>query len=154
MTIRFEKEPIIEVERVYYRNAPIILGSPPGIPGDSSYAVTTIRSALLFNELIRQGIPDIRGVWLNAICQRQFICISIRQRYGGHSKEVGLLASQGRIGNPGGRYVIVVDEDIDPWDSFQVEWAIATRVQADRDVEIIKNGKSPGPVYSHYRYIL
>ena len=39
---------------------------------------------------------------------------------------------------------VVVDEDIDPWDAFQVEWAIATRVQADRDIEIIKNGKSSG----------
>jgi 3-polyprenyl-4-hydroxybenzoate decarboxylase len=36
----------------------------------------------------------------------------------------------------------VVDEDVDPWDTFQVEWAIATRVQADRDIEIIKNGTS------------
>jgi 4-hydroxy-3-polyprenylbenzoate decarboxylase len=33
--------------------------------------------------------------------------------------------------------VIVVDDDIDPWDIEQVEWAIATRMQADRDLVVI-----------------
>jgi 2,5-furandicarboxylate decarboxylase 1 len=33
--------------------------------------------------------------------------------------------------------VIVVDDDIDPWDIEQVEWAIATRMRADRDLVII-----------------
>jgi 4-hydroxy-3-polyprenylbenzoate decarboxylase len=33
--------------------------------------------------------------------------------------------------------VVVVDDDIDPWDPVQVEWAIATRVKADRDVVIV-----------------
>lgn len=40
------------------------------------------------------------------------------------------------------REAILVDEDIDPSNPFEVEWAIATRVQASRDVEIVKNGKS------------
>jgi 3-polyprenyl-4-hydroxybenzoate decarboxylase len=33
--------------------------------------------------------------------------------------------------------VIVVDDDIDPADPIQVEWAIATRVQPHRDIEIL-----------------
>jgi 3-polyprenyl-4-hydroxybenzoate decarboxylase len=33
----------------------------------------------------------------------------------------------------------VVDEDVDVWDPFMVEWAIATRVQASRDVVIVEN---------------
>ncbi len=132
-----QKEPAIKVERVYYRNDPIILGSPPGRPGDSSYAVETIRSALLLNELLKLEIPGIKGVWMNAICQRQFICISIRQRYAGHAKQVGLLASQSRLGNPQGRYVIVVDEDIDPTNIDDVLWAISTRSEPDKDIEII-----------------
>ncbi|MCZ7662910.1 MAG: UbiD family decarboxylase [Thermoleophilia bacterium] len=37
------------------------------------------------------------------------------------------------------KHVIVVDEDIDPGDLRQVMWAVATRVQADRDVGIIRN---------------
>jgi 3-polyprenyl-4-hydroxybenzoate decarboxylase len=35
-----------------------------------------------------------------------------------------------------------VDEDIDPWNPFLVEWATSTRVQACRDVVTIPGGKS------------
>jgi 4-hydroxy-3-polyprenylbenzoate decarboxylase len=33
--------------------------------------------------------------------------------------------------------IVVVDEDVDPWDAIQVEWAIATRSKADRDILIV-----------------
>jgi 4-hydroxy-3-polyprenylbenzoate decarboxylase len=35
------------------------------------------------------------------------------------------------------KQVIVVDDDIDPWDGLQVEWATATRVKPDRDFVIV-----------------
>jgi 4-hydroxy-3-polyprenylbenzoate decarboxylase len=35
------------------------------------------------------------------------------------------------------KQVIVVDDDIDPWDALQVEWATATRARPDRDFLII-----------------
>ena len=40
------------------------------------------------------------------------------------------------------KHVVVVDEDIDVFDGMDVEWAIATRVQADRDVTIISGARS------------
>ena len=40
------------------------------------------------------------------------------------------------------KHVVVVDDDIDVFDSMDVEWAIATRVQADRDVMILSNARS------------
>ena len=39
--------------------------------------------------------------------------------------------------------MIVVDHDIDPYDLLQVEWAVNTRVQPDRDVLILPNMYSP-----------
>jgi len=36
------------------------------------------------------------------------------------------------------KQVIVVDEDVDPFDPLAVEWAVATWVQPHRDVDIIK----------------
>jgi 4-hydroxy-3-polyprenylbenzoate decarboxylase len=33
--------------------------------------------------------------------------------------------------------VVVVDDDIDPWDPEQVEWACATRMRAERDLIVI-----------------
>jgi 4-hydroxy-3-polyprenylbenzoate decarboxylase len=38
--------------------------------------------------------------------------------------------------------VIVVDDDIDPWNLEQVEWAIATRMRADRDILVIPGGRA------------
>ena len=40
------------------------------------------------------------------------------------------------------KHVVVVDEDIDVFDPMDVEWAIATRVQADRDVFIIPGARA------------
>src|SRR5215470_4259834 len=40
------------------------------------------------------------------------------------------------------KHVVVVDEDIDVFDATDVEWAIATRVQADRDVLIISDARA------------
>jgi len=37
--------------------------------------------------------------------------------------------------------VIVVDADIDPFKEEEVMWAVATRVQPDNDVDIIRNIK-------------
>ena len=34
--------------------------------------------------------------------------------------------------------LIMVDADVDPYDATDVEWALATRLQPDRDVEIIR----------------
>jgi 2,5-furandicarboxylate decarboxylase 1 len=39
------------------------------------------------------------------------------------------------------KHVVVVDDDIDIWDPTDVEWAIATRVQGDRDVMIVSNAR-------------
>jgi 2,5-furandicarboxylate decarboxylase 1 len=38
--------------------------------------------------------------------------------------------------------VIVVDDDVDPWDSVQIEWAMATRMKADRDLVIVPGART------------
>ena len=40
------------------------------------------------------------------------------------------------------KHVVVVDDDIDVFDPMDVEWAIATRVQGDRDVMIVSNARA------------
>jgi 2,5-furandicarboxylate decarboxylase 1 len=40
------------------------------------------------------------------------------------------------------KHVVVVDDDIDVNDPAEVEWAIATRVQGDRDVMIVANARA------------
>jgi len=40
------------------------------------------------------------------------------------------------------KHVVVVDDDIDIFDPTEVEWAIATRVQGDRDIMIVNNARA------------
>src|SRR6202012_5534358 len=40
------------------------------------------------------------------------------------------------------KHVVVVDDDIDIFDPMDVEWAIATRVQGDKDIMIVKNARA------------
>ena len=39
------------------------------------------------------------------------------------------------------KHVVVVDKDIDVYNEEQVMWAMAPRVQADQDIDVIKNAK-------------
>src|SRR5882724_149531 len=40
------------------------------------------------------------------------------------------------------KHVVIVDDDIDVFDPTEVEWAIATRVQGDKDVMIVGNARA------------
>jgi UbiD family decarboxylase len=69
------------------------------------------------------------GGWLHAI-------ISIDKRHEGDAKNAIIAAF---AAHPSLKHVIVVDSDIDPDNPSEVEWAIATRFQADEDLIIIRN---------------
>jgi len=40
------------------------------------------------------------------------------------------------------KHVVIVDDDIDVFDAIDVEWAIATRVQGDKDIVIIPGARA------------
>ena len=48
-------------------------------------------------------------------------------------------------GNYLGRYVVVVDEDIDPTNMFEVLWAMSTRSNPAEDIELLRRAWS-GPL--------
>lgn len=48
------------------------------------------------------------------------------------------------------KHVVVVDEDVDIYDNEEVEWAIASRMQADRDIFIIP-GAAGSPLEASHR---
>ncbi len=133
------QDQLVRVERVYYRNNPIILGCPPDRPpSDSTYYLCVMRSAMLFTALMEAGVPDVRGVWFSELGERFWITVSIKQRYAGHAKQAALIASQHRLGAFLGRFVVVVDEDIDPTNIKEVVWAMCTRCDPDRNIDIIR----------------
>jgi UbiD family decarboxylase len=49
-----------------------------------------------------------------------------------------MIAAQCRAGAMAGRYTVVIDEDIDPTELDEVIWAMVTRSDPDRDIEILR----------------
>ncbi|MBI2821240.1 MAG: UbiD family decarboxylase [Acidobacteria bacterium] len=135
------KNPVVDVHAVYFRNDPILLGTAAGRPPyDFSYFRCPIRSAMLWNALEQAGVPEIRGVWCHeAGYSRALSVVSIRQGYRGHAEQAGFVAAQVREGIFGGKYVVVVDEDIDPADTNDVLWAICSRTDPATSIEFIRN---------------
>jgi len=128
------------VERVYHRNDPILIGTTEDRPpSDATYYRALMTSSILYNELIQASVPDVKGVWISLEAGGQtLIIVSIKQRYAGHAKQAALLCSQLRIGAYMGKYVVVVDDDIDPTDTAQVIWAITTRSEPEKDIDILR----------------
>jgi UbiD family decarboxylase len=58
--------------------------------------------------------------------------------YGGHSKQAGLIASQCHAGAYANRFVVVVDDDIDPADMDKVIWAMCTRFDPREGMETLR----------------
>ena len=65
---------------------------------------------------------------------RHHVVVSIKKRAENEGRNVILALLSMGIGL---KQVIVVDDDIDPFDPMQVDWAMATRFQADKDAIII-----------------
>jgi UbiD family decarboxylase len=133
-----QNEPVIRVKAVYHRRDPILCGFPLLRPssGDNLHS-SLIRSALLWNALDDAGVPDVKAVWAHPAAGRFLTVVAIRQRYPGHAKQAAVIASQCRAGAYLGRYVVVVDDDIDITKSDEVLWAIGSRSDPSRAIEII-----------------
>jgi 4-hydroxy-3-polyprenylbenzoate decarboxylase len=64
--------------------------------------------------------------------------VSIKQMYPGHAAQALALAAQCTGGAYFGKYVIVVDDDVDPTDVHQVLWAMATRSRPAQAIDILR----------------
>ncbi|MER6529580.1 UbiD family decarboxylase [Streptomyces sp. NPDC001508] len=135
-----ERRPVIRVERVYSRGNPIIYGSLPGKPPfDHSFWRAALESSLLLDEL-RALVPDVSAAWKYETGSANFFnVVSIKQRYAGHAQQVGAAAALIAGGVSMGRYVVVVDDDIDVTNIDEVIWAISTRTDPAHSIQIIRD---------------
>ena len=128
-------EPILRVKRLMYRHNPIITGAPSSRPpGGSDDGL--VRSAFIWDYMEKAGVPDVKGV---ALYQGKFFsAISIKQRYPGHAKQAAFIAAQCATGAYLGRYVVVVDDDIDVFDIDDVLWALGSRSDPQQDIDVLR----------------
>lgn len=128
-----EYREVIEVDLVTHREKPIYHTIVPaemehlllgGIP----------REATLLGHL-QASHPQVQDVHLSVggVC-RYHLYIRLGKTHEGQPKNVILSAFGAHYDI---KHVVVVDEDVDVHDPQQVEWAVATRFQADRDLVVV-----------------
>jgi len=123
----------------------VILGVPPIGGGSDEMARyrAIMRSAMLKQQLQSAGVPDVTQVWSHEIgASRMLIAVAIKQRYPGHARQAGHIAAMCHAGAYLGRYVIVVDEDVDVTDLDDVMWAVCTRCDPAEDMDVIRKAWS------------
>ncbi len=141
------EQPVMHVRRVYWRNDPILsIASPMRPPSDFSFSKCVMKAGMIWDEVERAGLSGVAGVWVHEFGgARMFNVIAIRQAYPGHARQAGFLAASCQSGSYLGRFVVVVDEDVDPTDMFDVMWAMCTRCDPANDIEFFRRAWS-GPL--------
>lgn len=142
-TERGRVNPVVEIGAIYYRNDPIILGFPPQfLPDEFSRMRAITRSAVLLRNIEAAGVPDVRQVWAHECGgSRMLIGVAIKQRYPGHAKQAGHVASHCQAGVDGNRWVIVTDDDIDVSNLEELIWAALARSDPATSIDLINIGK-------------
>jgi 4-hydroxy-3-polyprenylbenzoate decarboxylase len=135
--------PLVEVTAVHHRSDPILtnalMADYPSCEQSGFFSI--IRSAKIWDDLDKLGVPGIRGIYSHPAAAGGFgmTVISLEQRHAGHAAQVLALAAQ----VPGGAYytkwIIAVDEDVDPTDMNEVIWAMASRCNPVDDIDILRN---------------
>ncbi|USS40575.1 UbiD family decarboxylase [Thermococcus aggregans] len=131
------KQPLVVFERMYHVDRPIFHALLPG--GYEHYMLMGLPKEPQIYASVKRVVPKVHGVrlteggcmWLHAV-------VSITKQHDGDGKNAILAAFSG---HPSLKHVVVVDEDINIYDDREVEWAIATRFQADRDLVIVPNAR-------------
>jgi 2,5-furandicarboxylate decarboxylase 1 len=82
---------------------------------------------------MRKEIPSLRQVYLVPMTFGSHVVMSMDTDHKGEIRRALTLALSFTMV----KKAVVVDVDVDPQDDQEVEWALATRFQADRDLIII-----------------
>jgi UbiD family decarboxylase len=126
-------QPVFELDKIYYRNNPIFHDVLAGFAEHQLLMGMPIEAKI--NKELKQILPKTKNVvltqggckWLHAVVQ-----IS-KKRDSDPKKAIDAAFSAHRSL----KNVVIVDDDIDPSDPVAVEYALATRFQADKDIVIV-----------------
>lgn len=129
--------PIIKIKRVYHRNNPIFEHLYLGMPWTEVDYMVGINTCVPLYQQLKEAYPN-EIVAVNAMYTHGLIAIvSTKSRYGGFAKAVGMRALTTPHGLGYCKMVIVVDEDVDPFNLPQVMWALSTKMHPKHDAVII-----------------
>ena len=138
--------PVVEVDCITHRQDPTYQALLPGklehkllmgMPKEPTIFAAVNQVCRCTNAVITPGGAS----WLHAVVQ-----IDKRSPQDGWAAIEAAFRGHGSL-----KHVVVVDTDVNPYDPAEVEWAIATRFQADRDLLVLSEqpGSSLDPSGTH-----
>jgi 4-hydroxy-3-polyprenylbenzoate decarboxylase len=134
-----ERFPVLTVERITLRRAPIYHSTYTGKPPDEP-AVLGVALNELFVPLLRKQFPEIVDFYLPPEgCSYRMAVVSMKKQYPGHAKRVMLGVWSYLRQFMYTKFIVVCDDDVDVRDWKEVIWALTTRVDPARDTTLIEN---------------
>ena len=127
--------PHVRIKAIMHRKDPIYYALH--MPWENIWMSAPIYEAAAWRVLHEAGVQATAINVTPGGCCHWHIVAAIKKQPGDGKNAIMALLSIADI-----KHVTIVDDDIDVFDSTDVEWAVATRVQADRDVLVVTNARS------------
>ena len=127
----------VEITKIYHRKNPLFEYCAIGMPWtEIDYMFINTGAALAVQ--LKNSFPEVKAV--NALYTHGLVVIvSTAMRVGGFAKTVGMSVLQTPHGTGYAKVVILVDDDVDPFNLPQVMWALSTKFNPRFDVLQVPN---------------
>ena len=128
---------VIRVKAVTHRNDPILTVCCPGLPGDDESITSLTRSSGTLEGLRAAGLPVSSAYWpFETSALLAVVAVKKEAIYPGIAENVAhvIWGSDLGFGRP---YVIVVEDDVDPFDMLQVFHALISKCHPVRGIHIL-----------------
>ncbi len=134
---RPSQKPVARITAITHRRKPIFQGLLTGKPVTENHILKQVPFEASVLRMLQRQFPTIKHVSVRASAGVSFyVVIAMEPRFAGEARQVILSMMSSNI-RP--KWTVIVDPDIDVHSSTDVEWALAFRVQPQRDVIIMDN---------------
>jgi UbiD family decarboxylase len=131
---RARQQPIVEIKCITHRKNPIYQTILAG-RNEHKFLMGLPRTPTIFNEVNK--VCECKDVYITpGGCSWLHAVVQIKKKNPDDGKKAIQAAF---IGHKSLKHCVVVDDDINIYDPHDVEWAIATRFQADKNAVILSN---------------
>ena len=131
---RVRQQPIVEIKCITHRKTPIYQTILAG-KNEHKFLMGMPKEPTIYNEVTK--VCQCKDVYITpGGCSWLHAVVQIKKQNADDAKKAIAAAFEGHRSL---KHCVVVDEDINIYDPHDVEWAIATRFQADRNTVILSN---------------
>ncbi|MCL4370399.1 MAG: UbiD family decarboxylase, partial [Chloroflexi bacterium] len=132
-------ESVFKVKSIMHRHNPILLGAPPQVGAyDFYFGKNVMRAGIIWAELDK-NVPGVVGVWVPPEARGpNMVIVSLEQKYAGHAKQTANFLAGYYQAAYMNRFIIIVDDDIDPANYSDLLWALGTRCEPELAIDVLR----------------